>query len=248
MQAIVLCGGKGTRLSALYADRPKILAPVAGRAFLEWQLEWVARGGVTEIHLAAGYLADVLSRWLESRSSGDANPTVYSLRCVGGEMRVTLSVETILLGTGGGLKFVEPFIRSDPFLVINGDSLIPNLDFGAMAEQHSRSGGGATLAVTWIEESGRYGTVEFDSSGRITAFREKASRTEGWINGGVYMMSRTVFADIPPGKAVSMETELFPALVKKGCLHAFAAHPPLLDMGTPEGIRTMEEYFSGYES
>jgi NDP-sugar pyrophosphorylase family protein len=243
MQAIILCGGKGTRLNALYADRPKILVPVAGRAFIEWQLEWLARGGVTDIHLAGGHLADVLCHWLEAHGARD-NPDqpVYSVRCAGTDLRVTVSTETTPLGTGGGLKFVEPFIRSDPFFVINGDSIMPSLDFGAMVGQHNRFGGGATLAVTRIEESGRYGTVEFDAAARITAFREKASRTEGWVNGGVYLMSRAVMADIQAAKNISIETELFPDLAKRGRLHAFSAPPPLLDMGTPEGIRNMEAY------
>jgi NDP-sugar pyrophosphorylase family protein len=66
-QAIILCGGKGTRLSSLYSDRPKILVPIAGRPFLEWQLEWLGQAGITDIHLAAGFMADVLGGWLEAR-------------------------------------------------------------------------------------------------------------------------------------------------------------------------------------
>ena len=245
MQAIVLCGGKGTRLSALYADRPKILAPVADRAFIEWQLEWFARGGVTDIHLAGGYMADVLRGWLESHALAMPGEPGYSLRFSGKDLRVTISEETVPLGTGGGLKFVESFIRSDPFFVVNGDSLMPNLDFGAMADRHAQAGEGITLAVTRIEESGRYGTVEFDNSGRVTAFREKASRTEGWINGGVYLMPRAALSDIPAEKAVSIETDLFPVFAGIGRLRAFPVGPPLLDMGTPEGIRNMETYLNG---
>jgi NDP-sugar pyrophosphorylase family protein len=243
MQAIVLCGGKGTRLSALYADRPKILAPVADRAFIEWQLEWFARGGVTDIHLAGGYMADVLRGWLESHTLATPGISGYSLRYAGEHLRVTISEETVPLGTGGGLKFVESFIRSDPFFVVNGDSLMPNLDFEAMAHQPAQAGGEIALAVTRIEESGRYGTVEFDGDKRISVFREKASRTEGWINGGVYLIPRAVLSDIPAEKAVSIETDLFPAFAGTGRLRAFPVGPPLLDMGTPEGISSMTEYF-----
>jgi len=246
MQAIVLCGGKGTRLSALYADRPKILAPVAGRPFIEWQFDWLAHGGVTDIHLAGGHLADVLRCWMETRCLNlNTSQAIYSIRCSEIDLRVTLSKETYPLGTGGGLKFVEPFIKSDPFFVINGDSLIPSLNFGAMADQHVESGGGATLAVTRIEEAGRYGTVEFNESLRITAFREKASRVGGWVNGGVYLMARIILANIQPETTVSIETELFPALAEQGGLHAFITQPPLLDMGTPEGIGNMTTYMCG---
>ena len=235
MQAVILCGGKGTRLSALYADRPKILVPIAGRPFLTWQLEWLARGGVTDVHLAAGHLADVLQKWMAENSCG---------------LRLTISTEPAPLGTGGGLKFVEPHLVADPFLVLNGDSLMPRLAFQALEKQHAafsnpwKSAGAATLAVTRIAEAGRYGTVEFDAARRITAFREKASRSEGFINGGVYLMDRALLAAIEPGKSISIETDTFPALAAAGRLQAVEFPQPLLDMGTPEGIRAMENFLA----
>ena len=251
MQAVILCGGKGTRLSTLYADRPKALVPIAGRPFLTWQLAWLARGGVTDVHLAAGYLADVLRDWTGKNS---------------GRLRISISTEPAPLGTGGGLKFVEPHLCSDPFLVLNGDSLMPRLDFQALGKAHAlfssralRDGqllaanpweiaGAATLAVTRIAEAGRYGTVEFDAAHRITAFREKASRTEGFINGGVYLMDRGVLAAIEPGKNISIETDTFPGLASAGRLQAMEFSQPLLDMGTPEGIRAMEAFLAAEEA
>ena len=233
MQAVILCGGKGTRLSTLYADRPKVLVPIAGRPFLTWQLEWLARGGVTDVHLAAGHLADVLQKWVAENSCG---------------LRITLSTEPAPLGTGGGLKFVEPYLCADPFLVLNGDSLMPRLAFQALEKAHAefskpwKTAGTASLAVTRIAEAGRYGTVEFDAAHRITAFREKASRTEGFINGGVYLMDRGLLAAIELGKKISIETDTFPALAAAGRLQAAEFPQPLLDMGTPEGIRAMEEF------
>ena len=233
MQAIILCGGKGTRLSTLYADRPKILVPIAGRPFLAWQLEWLERASITDVHFAAGYKAEVLSAY------------------VAGVGR-SLSTEPAPLGTGGGLKFVEPWIRSDPFLVLNGDSLSPNLDFVKLMEAHQHRPPAVasealprcavTIAVTRIEEAGRYGTVEFDNSGLVTAFREKAQRESGWINAGVYLIDQDILAFIPPDRNVSLETDLFPDLVRRGLVRACPIAPPMLDMGTPEGIAAMEEY------
>ena len=263
MQAVILCGGKGTRLSALYADRPKVLVPVAGRPFLAWQLDWLARGGVTAVHLAAGHLSDVLGAWLAEQSRGQqsevssqpagisglrSHVSGFQLQVSGFRLRCTISTEPAPLGTGGGLKYVEPFLCSDPFLVLNGDSLMPRLDFPALEKAHVafsqpwKTAGAATLAVTRIAEAGRYGTVECDAAHRITAFREKASRTEGFINGGVYLMDRGVLAAIEPGKNVSIETDTFPALAGAGRLQAVECPQPLLDMGTPEGIRAMEEF------
>ena len=143
---------------------------------------------------------------------------------------------------------MEPQLRSDPFLVLNGDSLMPRLDFPALLQAHTafsrpwKTAGAATLAVTRIAEAGRYGTVEFDAAHRITAFREKASRSEGCINGGVYLMDRSLLAAIEPGKNVSLESDTFPALAAAGRLQAVEFPQPLLDMGTPEGIRAMEDF------
>jgi len=235
IQAIILCGGKGTRLSALYSDRPKILVPVAGRPLLAWQLEGRGRAGSTDIVFSAGYTAEVLAAYVTGVGS-------------------SLSTEPSPLGTGGGLKFVEPWIRSDPFLVLNGDSLSPKLDFVKLLKVHqdrppsdateARARGTVTIAVTRIEESGRYGTVEFNDAGLVTAFREKAQRESGWINAGVYLVDRAVLASIPPGGSLSLETDLFPELVGRGQVRACPIAPPMLDMGTPEGIRAMEEDLS----
>ena len=228
MQAIILLGGKGTRLQRLYPNLPKALAPIAGRPFLQWQLEWLERHGISDAHLAAGHLAPAIRDWASTAGRGST---------------ITVSIEPAPLGTGGGLKYVEHFIRSDPFLILNGDSLLPNLDFKALAEEGRKSRALATLAVTRIESAGRYGTVEFDARKRVTAFREKAAHTGGWINGGVYLARRMLFARMKPDKVASLETDVFPALCVAGQLGVFLAEPPLLDMGTPDGIRAMEQYF-----
>lgn len=117
-QAVILLGGKGTRLAAQFPDRPKCLVPVAGRPFLEWQFDWLKRNGIVRVLLAAGHLADVLDRYLAARPTDGLD--------------IVLSREPAPLGTGGALKFVEPRLASDPVLVFNGDSLTPRLDFSTL--------------------------------------------------------------------------------------------------------------------
>lgn len=251
MQAVILCGGKGTRLASLYSDRPKILVPVAGRPFIEWQLEWLGRQGISDIHLAGGYKADVLKDWVARRSrpsdTSIQNPETacpFTLHLSRFTFRVSVSAEPSPLGTGGGLRYVVPSLSGARFIAINGDSLTPELDFASLMGAHARSGAAITLAVAQIREAGRYGTVEFDSTGRVFAFREKAERLDGWINAGVYVIERETLASIPDGRSTSLETELFPALAEKGKLHATPCPPPMLDMGTPAGIKALEEYLS----
>ncbi len=257
--AVILLGGKGTRIQSLYGDRPKCLVPVAGKPILLWQLEWLRRGGIKRVHLAAGYMADVLRDWLNTGAPKD--------------MEITFSIEPEPRGTGGAIKFVEPWIHSDPFFVLNGDSLTPGLDFQALEKEHLNGGrrtedggqraeirgkesesgnpqspignsSGVTLGVTQIEKTGRYGTVDFDKTGRVTAFLEKAEREHGWINTGVYCISRRTLEMIEPNKNISIETDIFPSLASSGLLRVFRAAPPLLDMGTPDGLTAMEHFLA----
>ena len=93
-----------------------------------------------------------------------------------------------------------------------------------------------------IEDAGRYGTVEFDPDGFVTAFREKTERSAGFVNTGLYLLPRDLLADIPAGRAVSLETEIFPALAARRRLVAHPVPPPLLDMGTPDGLAAMERF------
>lgn len=231
MQAVLLVGGKGTRLQSMYSDRPKALVPILDRPFIEWQVEWLAAQGVQRFHLSTGHMSHLLEEWAAAYLE-----TAYGIQ-------ISFSREPEPLGTGGGVKFCQDAIESNPFLVINGDSIMPNLKLDALLEAHKEAHALATMAVTEIEEAGRYGTVEFDENGVVTAFREKANREAGWINGGVYLLNRAVLADIPEGEKGSLETDIFPALTSKKQLRAHASQAPLLDMGTPDGIAAMESFF-----
>ncbi len=229
IQAMILIGGLGTRLAGLFPDRPKALAPVGGRVFLDRQLEWLAACGVSSAHLAAGHRAGCLQDWLAA-----ARPP----------MPVTISVEPAPLGTGGGLRFAASHIHTDPFLVVNGDSLLPRLDLPGMLAVHRRAAAAVTMAVAPVTDSGRYGLVEFDAGGTVRAFREKAAAAAGWVNGGFYLVGRSLPAELPSAPPpFSLERDVFPGLAAAGRVQAWSAPPPLLDMGTPEGLQRMADYF-----
>lgn len=227
-QAVILLGGQGTRLQDRYPDRPKALVPVAGKLFIEWQVDWLRRGGIARIHLAAGYRADQIEAWAADRKD------------------ITVSRETEPLGTAGALKFAEPHIQTDPFLVVNGDTLLPHLDFQRLEMKHKKASNDwkITLAVVDMKHAGRFGTVEFDADGRVTAFREKARHGAGWINGGVYVMKREILNRIPSDRHCDLEADLFPDLAREGGLYAHPVPPPIFDMGTPEGLEELSEYLA----
>ncbi|NKB22892.1 MAG: NTP transferase domain-containing protein [Kiritimatiellae bacterium] len=225
-QAILLIGGQGTRIRSVAPDRPKALISIAGKPFLQWQIEWLSKQNITDIHLSAGYMPKAIQEWL------DADPFP--------DLKISLSIEPRPLGTAGAIKFLENAIQTDPFFVLNGDSLLLNLDFQALSNQHCTSLDALmTLSITQIQDAGRYGTVTFNDQDLVTSFQEKAHHTEGWINGGVYLMAKKVLASIEPNKTMSLETDIFPVLSQEGRLKAYKTPPPLLDMGTPTGLKEM---------
>ena len=227
LQAVILAGGLGTRMRELYPELPKVLVPLADKPFLEWQLEWLKPASLSQLLVSTGYLADQVEEWVDQHAGKTVISTVEEPRP---------------LGTGGGVKFIEPQIQTDPFMLVNGDTIVPNLDFAALVKLHNEGDALITLVACKIEDAGRYGTVEFDENNRMTAFREKASRDAGWIYGGVYMAQRAALSHIPPETTISMEAEVFPALAGNGLVQVFQAPPPMLDMGTPEGLENMSRF------
>lgn len=224
-QAIILAGGTGTRLRSVVADRPKPLAIVAGRPFLDWLILSLRAHGVRDIVLSTGYQGGLIERTF---SDGSA---------LG--VRLRYSHETQPLGTAGAIRLALSLIDGDTFFVLNGDSYC-RMDFGALALAHKQQQARATLCLTQVDDCARYGAVELDANNRITAFAEKGAKMgAGWINAGVYALGRAVIEPLALNQPASIERDVFPALTGAG-LFGFAAQPPFLDIGTPESYHASE--------
>lgn len=265
---VILCGGRATRLAALYGDRPKALVPVAGRPFIEWQLAWLAAGGVRRVHLAAGHLAAQLAQWAERRAEGgfrsspDGGFADASIRAdapwrgtgsrgsgspsaAAPRVEVSMSVEPRPLGTGGGLRHAAEGFGGDELLAINGDTLLPALDVARLgAARPEGAGTCAAIAVTRVEDATRFGTVAV-RDGLVAEFIEKGRSASGWINGGVYRLLRSAIAPLRVDVPCSIETDLFPGWARARLIAAVESDPPLLDMGTPDGLAAMEQWIAG---
>jgi NDP-sugar pyrophosphorylase family protein len=234
MQAVLLVGGQGTRLRSVVGDRPKALAPVAGRPFLEYPIARLRAFGIREIVLCVGYLAEQIEAHF---GTGE-----------GFGVQLTYQREETPLGTGGALKRAEALIR-DTALVLNGDTYF-DLDLPALIrshEQHAQKSSPclATLALLPAEAERRYGCVALDGEGRITRFSEKSSDDPApWISAGVYVLEREkLLARIPPGQPVSLEREVFPGVLEAGGgLWGFPAEGFFIDIGTPEGYQLLERH------
>jgi D-glycero-D-manno-heptose 1,7-bisphosphate phosphatase len=219
-QAVVLVGGKGTRLGALARLTPKPLMQItAERRFLDYLLQAVAEAGVEEILLLAGHLGDRVEAAYEGVQVGSA--------------RLSVVREPAPAGTAGALRRVRD--RLDPvFLMANGDSFF-DIDYGRVA---SALGGGdlGVLALRRVEDGRRYGAVE-QRDGRVLGFYEKdASRTGPvTVSAGVYGLSRGIVDRIGDGPA-SIETDVFPGLVAEGRLGAVEFDGYFIDIGLPDTL------------
>ncbi len=226
LTAIVLAGGKGTRVARLYPDIPKPMIPVAGQPFLYWVVEWLKSEKISDIVLSAGHLAPQIHAWAEQQSIGDV-----SLRCV---------VEVQPLGTGGavryGLEGCAPYI-----LAVNGDSL-QQADIPSAYSRMMRESLDGAIFATRVNDTSRYGSLVVDESGRLHGFFEKRSG-QGLINTGLYLFRRELLECFPIGVPLSMETDIIPELLRQGAKIGVAVgEGEFLDIGTPESVVLAEDF------
>lgn len=223
--AMILAGGLGTRLRMVVPDRPKALVRVAGRPFLSYQLDRLAAAGVTMAVVCTGYRGGQIRR---------AFGSTY------GALRLRYAQEPAPLGTAGALRFALPRIDGEAVLAMNGDAFW-DVDLQAFWRWHLRRGAAASIALARVAETSRYGRVRMDRKSRVRAFEEKSAKGPGWINIGVYLLSRKMLARIPSGRAVSIEREVFPRWVGRG-LYGYRSRGRFLDIGTPESYRMAERF------
>ena len=231
---MILCGGLGTRLRGVLPTLPKALAPIAGRPFLDYVLQFLVSAGVTEVVLCIGVLGETILEYCRARKLDG--------------LTLATSRENEPLGTGGAVKHAEQFIHTDPFLLMNGDTFL-ELNLAAMVEQHRKSEAAITMALTSVADAKRYGKVVTDERGLVTAFQEKeagdghlarnatgtSERAFGQkINAGCYAIRREVLKYIPVAPpAVSFETDVLPTFVLKG-LQGYSTDGFFIDIGVPE--------------
>ncbi len=233
MQAVILAGGLGTRLRSVISDVPKPLAPVHDQPFLAYQIAYLRHQGIRDFVLCVGYLREHIMAFFEDGARWG--------------VRIRYAVETTLLGTAGALRNAQSLIEG-PFLALNGDSFL-ELDYDALLLFHHKRkkhfpATMGTLALRRVEDAGRFGTVRLNGSGRILAFREKTGEpAPAWINGGVYLLEPDVLERIPPHRKISIEREIFPALLETGeLLFGYPVNGYFVDIGTPEGYAAFETW------
>ena len=223
-QAVVMVGGKGTRLRPLTETRPKIILPVADRPCLWYLLSSLAAGGIEEVILACGYKSDLMRRAI-----GDGSDLGISIE---------YSYEEVPLGTGGAIKLVED--RLDPtFVAANGD-VFASVDVSGEIARHAEVGAAVTIALTPVDNPCEFGIARTDAEGRILEFKEKPAPEEVFsnlINAGVYVIERGVIEEVPANTFYDFSRNLVPKLMSEGRrVQGYEIDGIWMDVGRPRDL------------
>ena len=239
MQVLILAGGLGTRLRAVVNDKPKPMAAVGGKPFIEYQIAWLKKYKVTDLVLCVGYRHEQIREYF-----------------AGGErwgVSIKYSVEDELLGTAGALKLAQSHMTG-PFGVLNGDSFF-DIDFGKLVQFHQQMKAGrgslGTLALTELPDARDYGTVTLNAENQILRFEEKSALAGAGttINAGIYILEPEILNLIPAAQKVSLERETFPAVLQQGhALFGYRSSGYFIDIGTPRAYQEFQKYISGEET
>lgn len=228
-QAIIIAGGKGTRLRPLTYGCPKPMLPLIDRPFLQWLVERCVAAQVTDILLNVHYQADQVRSWF-----GDGGKFNAQIRYI---------EETTPLDTAGAITLARPYLTGAPLLVFNAD-ILTDLDLRALLQYHQDQQSAVTLTLTKVEDITPFGLVELDENGRVLAFREKPTpdRAQFYlaqgintINAGTYVIDPQLFATYPEGEPLSFERVFFPEVLDRGYkMTGFIWAGYWLDVGTPQ--------------
>ena len=218
---LILCGGQGTRFREVRSDIPKCLAPIRGRAFIDILLDQLISQGFRRFILATGYLGDQVEEHVLCR--GDAS--------------YIFSKESRALGTAGAIKFAEPFLHSDPFIILNGDSFI-NYPLGTLLNYHRDDSSDVTVLLSSAIKELEYGKVQMGHNRRVTSFVEKFEQSPTRLtNAGVYCFNYKILNEIPRDRRVSLELDCLPTWVSRFLVTGIETQEMVYDIGTVDRYR-----------
>lgn len=227
MECIVLAGGLGTRLQSVVQDVPKCMAPVNGKPFLHYLFHYAEQQGCDRMILSLGHKHEYILQWLEGQ------PTPFTVDYV---------IENEPLGTGGGIQLAMQAAAEPLVFVLNGDTFF-DISLKELSAYHTQHAAETTLALKHMKDFDRYGIVQTDSAGNIHSFDEKQYRTEGFINGGIYCISRTPFLNRNMPEKFSFEKDYLEVYVQDKKFYGYPCDAYFIDIGIPEDYYRAGEDF-----
>tara|TARA_Y100000590_G_scaffold87914_1_gene98673 strand:- start:4987 stop:5709 length:723 start_codon:yes stop_codon:yes gene_type:complete len=232
--AIILCGGLGTRLKSIQPELPKILTPIGDLTLLDKLITQITRAGLNRVILSLGHLSEKVIEYVDNIDKSN--------------IEIIKVIESKPLGTGGALKLASLQSKSDHVLVINGDSYT-DINPSDLLQFHVKHNSSLTMLVVRVVDSSRYGSVLLDSSCLIKSFQEKSTNNQGehLVNAGMYVIDQSILGRIEVGRAISLERDIFPELIGDQC-YGYKSDSKFLDIGTPDSFSAAEQFFSELKS
>ncbi len=222
--ALILCGGIGSRLKKISGALPKPMVKIGNDPFLVLLIKHLHGLGLRRFILSAGYKSEVIKDYFTANKIDDVN--------------ICFSCERERLGTGGAVKKVKMLIKSNPFFVFNGDSIC-QFNLGEFLNFHKEKRAIISMLLTRIKDAGDFGKVILGDSSEIISFQEKGSRGFGLINAGVYLFEKEVFSLMPAALKFSLEDDFF-SLITGERIFGFKGAANFIDIGTPSRFRKAE--------
>ena len=220
-EAIILAGGLGTRLRTAVPDLPKCMAPVNGRPFIHYVLRHLQEQGIQHFIFALGYKHEAFFDFLqEALPNGN----------------YTYTIEETPLGTGGGIQLACKKATADTILITNGDTLFRG-DITALYAQHQATKATCTLGLKPMQDFDRYGVVETDAQGKVTAFKEKQYYAVGQISIGMYLLQRKDWLQLPFPEKFSFEKDYLEPYCGQSAIYAMSQDAYFIDIGIPEDFQ-----------
>jgi D-glycero-alpha-D-manno-heptose 1-phosphate guanylyltransferase len=230
-EAIILAGGMGTRLKGVVDDVPKVMAPVNGRPFLEYVLDYLSGYVMEHVVLSVGYKKEAIMEHFGS---------AYN------DIRISYAIEEEPLGTGGAIKYAFDQIEGRKAFVFNGDTLfrlnlIRHFDFHQIRQAE------VTIVLRDVDDVSRYGRVELDNDKKVTGFIEKGNaQGRGLINGGVYLINKRFLNKHPFPSTFSFEKECLEPLAGKEKIYGLVCKQYFIDIGIPEDYQKAQHEFKEF--
>ena len=225
MQAVILAGGKGTRLQSVVSDVPKPMAPVNERPFLEYIMQHLVKAGMRQVIMSVGYKYQCIVDYFQDEYRG---------------MAVEYSIEEKPLGTGGAIKAALKKCTGDRVFVLNGDTFF-DVDYHSMYRFSEETDAPLVMAVKEMQDFDRYGCVEVAEE-KIVGFREKKFCKNGFVNGGVYCISRNLLDDVE-SNVFSFEKDFLEKCCGELRVPVFPSQGYFIDIGVPEEYLKAIEHF-----
>lgn len=227
---VILCGGLGTRIKKIIKEKPKALVHIDGFPFIWYLMNYFSSWGLRRFILCTGYRGDQIEKYFKNQSYPD--------------LEILFSRETKQLGTGGAIRNAKHLIKSNPFLVVNGDTFC-RVDLKKFLRVHLQKKAILSMVLVRSQKSEGTGIVKIDASGSVIGYNEKKNDNSGraLINAGIYLMNLALLSKPASFMNNSLEYNVFPKIIKKR-FFGFVNKGSFLDIGTPENYRKAEKFLS----